>query len=413
MIRVKDWLGRTSIIPPQAHEGLILIISMLAALLLANSPLAYLYDIFWEEAVYFQFASVYTASFTLKGFVNDGLMTLFFLLIGCELKRECTEGSLSSLKKVSLPLISGIGGMVVPALIYVGVYFVAKSHLAEPPSFQMLHGWAIPTATDTAFALGILGLMGVRPSLLIFLMALAITDDLGAIILIGAFYSENWNIMGMLTMLAVMFMLFVMAKKPVKAVFPYALAGVLLWFATHSANIHTSLAGVMLAAFIPINTNKKEVEQSGGSPLFKIENFCKPLVAFVILPLFALANAGVNLSQVTVDSMMSPITLGISSGLFLGKPIGIMIFAYLAVKLQIAHLPFGATWRHILGVSLFCGIGFTMSLFIGLLAFNNEEYIQSMKVGVLLGSLLSVTVGTIIMQLRKRLHKHKAAEAVP
>ena len=401
----RDFFNRKSIIPHQAREGLILIISMFAALLLANSPLADYYDTFWNELAYLQFAS-YKASFTLREFVNDGLMTIFFLAIGCELKRECVEGSLSSFKRVGLPLISAIGGMAVPALIYVGVYCFAKANLPEPPSLSALHGWAIPTATDTAFALGILGLMSKRvpPSLMTFLMAGAITDDLGAIAIIGLFYSESWDLTGVVQMLAVIFILFLIARTHVKTVFPYVLCGVLLWFAAHTAHIHTSIAGIILAAFIPMQTNKKERDQEGGSMLFKIEGFCKPLVAFIILPIFALANAGIDLSGITIDGLLSPVTFGVSSGLFIGKPLGIMLFAFLAVKSGLAVLPFGTKWRQVFAVSMFYGIGFTMSLFIGLLAFNTEEHIQAMKIGVLLGSVLSVTVGILVVSSQKKLH---------
>ncbi len=305
-----------------------------------------------------------------------------------EIKREFIHGELSSPKQASLPIIAAIGGMAVPAIIYVIINFETGN---------TLRGWAIPSATDIAFSIGVLSLLGKRVpvSLKIFLMALAIIDDLGAIIIIAFFYSTELQYIYLILMLGSFLALLIINKFGVKKFMPYLFIGILLWYFTHESGIHSTISGVLLALSIPHRVHEKDF-----SLLLKLEHFLSPYVAFGIMPLFALANAGVSLEGISMNTFMKPVPLGILCGLFFGKQIGVFLFSIISIKLKIAQMPNNSNWLNFYGVGILTGIGFTMSLFVGNLAFvENTQYLDGVKIGVLAGSLLSTLVGYFILLL--------------
>jgi NhaA family Na+:H+ antiporter len=321
--------------------------------------------------------------------INDGLMAIFFFLVGLELKREVLEGELSKPSQIVLPAIGALGGMSIPALIY--AFFNRNDPIA-------LNGWAIPAATDIAFALGVLASLGNRvpTSLKIFLLTLAIFDDLGAIIIIAVFYTSDLSILSLLIAAMFVLALFTLNRKDVRSITAYVLIGIALWVAVLKSGVHATLAGVLLALFIP---HKGKVDES--SLVKRLEHDLHPAVAFGILPIFAFANAGVPLAGLTMNSFFQPISLGIILGLFIGNQIGIFGFTWLAIKLGLAQLPTSVRWIHMYGVSFVCGIGFTMSLFISSLAFEHSgtDYGVIVRLGILTGSILSALLGYIILRL--------------
>jgi NhaA family Na+:H+ antiporter len=315
-------------------------------------------------------------------------MAIFFFFVTLEIKREFIQGELSNPKQALLPIIAAIGGMLFPALIYVYVNFT---------NVETLNGWAIPSATDIAFSLGVLSLLGSRVpiSLKVFLTALAIIDDLGAIVIIAFFYSGDLNIFYLSMMFLSFIGLLVLNKFSLKMFLPYLIIGILLWHFTHESGIHATIAGVLLACTIP---HRKKVKDF--SLLVKIEHAISPYVAFGIMPLFAFANAGVSLEGISFSSLLLPVPLGILLGLFIGKQLGVFIFSYVSIKLGFAQMPNNSNWINFYGVGILTGIGFTMSLFVGNLAFiENTQYIDGVKLGVLSGSLLSTLVGYFLIIL--------------
>jgi NhaA family Na+:H+ antiporter len=328
---------------------------------------------------------------SLHHWINDALMAVFFFFVTLEIKREFINGELSSPKQALLPIIAAIGGMLVPALIYIYINF---------GNGDTINGWAIPSATDIAFSLGVLSLLGSRVpiSLKVFLTALAIIDDLGAIIIIAFFYAGDLSIQYLSLLLLTFIALLILNKSGVKKFLPYLILGLILWFFTYQSGVHATISGVLLATVIPHRKKNKEY-----SLLTKIEHNISSYVAFGIMPLFALANAGVSLDGINLESLLSPVPLGIVLGLFVGKQIGVFLFSIIAIKLKIAQMPNNANWMSFYGVGILAGIGFTMSLFIGNLAFvENIEYIDSVKIGVLTGSLLSTLVGYGLLLLTSK-----------
>lgn len=369
----------------EAAGGLLLIAAAALALIVNNSPLSWLYNAFLETPVVTQIGAVQIAK-PLLLWINDGLMALFFLLIGLEVKREVLEGHLSKPSQIVLPGAAAIGGMVVPALIYVAL------NTGNP---EALSGWAIPMATDIAFALGVLALLGKRVpvSLKLFLMTLAIIDDLGAIIVIALVYSGELSQLSLILAAVSIIALIVLNRLGVSKLAPYLLIGLVLWVCVLKSGVHATLAGVVLAFCIPLRTRART------SPLLTLEHSLHPWVAYGILPLFAFANAGVSLAGVTMDSFTHPVPLGIAAGLLLGKTLGVFGLTWLAVKTRMASLPKDANWGHVLGVSILCGIGFTMSLFVGSLAFEPgvSAFAGEDRMGILTGSILSAIIGYGVM----------------
>jgi NhaA family Na+:H+ antiporter len=328
--------------------------------------------------------------------INDGLMAIFFFLVGLEIKREVLAGELSSFDKAALPIIAALGGMAVPGLVY---YFINSG------SPETLVGWAIPTATDIAFALGILALVGSRAplALKVFLLAVAIIDDLGAIIIIAVFYTSELSTNALILALLGFALAVGLNRVGVKRAAPYVLIGVLMWVFVLKSGVHATLAGVMIALTVPMKR-----EDGDHSLLHHLEHALHPWVAYMILPIFAFANAGVSLTGLTWSDFAQPVTLGIAAGLFIGKQIGVMGATILAVKTGFARLPAGVTWRHIYGIAALTGVGFTMSLFIGSLAFGTDDKMNAVRLGVLLGSVVSGLFGYVI--LRSAPQKKSVAE---
>ena len=371
----------------EAASGLILLFAAAIALIISNSEYASLY--FDTLNKYF---SIGFYSFKLKlsvlHWINDVLMTVFFFLVSLEIKREFVQGELSNPKQAMLPIIGAVGGMVIPALVYILI------NIKNP---ETLNGWAIPSATDIAFSLGVLSLLGKRVplSLKVFLTALAIIDDLGAIVIIAFFYSGKIQVVYLLLMLVALLFLFILNKTNIKSFFPYLIVGLFLWDFTHQSGIHATISGVLLALSIP--HNKKNAKKS---LLLNLEHKISPYVAFGIMPLFAFANAGVSLEGVNLQSLMDPVPLGILCGLFFGKQIGVFLFSYLSVRFNLAQKPNNSNWVSFYAVSILTGIGFTMSLFVGNLAFANaEQYLDGVKIGVLSGSLLATLTGYFLLVL--------------
>ncbi len=374
----------------EAAGGLLLIAAAALALIINNSPLSWLYNAFLETPVEARIGALQIAK-PLLLWINDGLMALFFLVIGLEVKREVLEGHLSKSSQIVLPGAAAIGGMVVPALIYVAL---------NTGNAEALNGWAIPMATDIAFALGVLALLGKRVpvSLKLFLMTLAIIDDLGAIIVIALVYSGELSQLSLILAAVSIIALIAMNRSGVSRLAPYLLVGLVLWICVLKSGVHATLAGVVLAFCIPLRTSSK------ASPLLTLEHGLHPWVAYGILPLFAFANAGVSLAGVTMESFTHSVPLGIAAGLLLGKTLGVFGLTWLAVKTRMASLPKEANWGHVLGVSILCGIGFTMSLFVGSLAFEPgvSAYAGEDRMGILTGSILSAIIGYGVMVLACR-----------
>lgn len=375
----------------EAASGLLLIAAAVLALIINNSPLSYLYGGLLDVPVAVQVGALNIAK-PLLLWINDGLMALFFLLIGLEVKREVVDGHLSKPSQVILPATAAVGGMVVPALIY---WLINRDNPAA------VAGWAIPTATDIAFALGVLALLGKRVpvSLKLFLMTLAIIDDLGAIIVIALFYSGTLSSVSLLLAAACLLVLVAMNRLGVIKLGPYMIVGLILWVCVLKSGVHATLAGVALAFCIPLRTRNAE-----SSPLLALEHALHPWVAYAILPIFAFANAGVSLAGMTVDSFTHPVPMGITVGLLLGKTVGVFGLTWVAVKLRLAALPAGAGWGQILGVAILCGIGFTMSLFVGSLAFapGSSEYAGMDRMGILTGSFFAAVIGYAVTAMASR-----------
>ncbi len=375
----------------EAASGLLLIAAAILALVINNSPLSWLYNGLLETPVVAQVGALKIAK-PLLLWINDGLMALFFLLIGLEVKREVLDGQLSKPSQVVLPGAAAIGGMLVPALLY---WFLNRDNPAA------LSGWAIPTATDIAFALGVLALLGKRvpTSLKLFLMTLAIIDDLGAIVIIAIFYSGTLSTLSLMLAAACIAALVAMNRLGVVKLGPYMIIGLILWVCVLKSGVHATLAGVTLAFCIPLRTRNAE-----PSPLQTLEHALHPWVSFGILPLFAFANAGLSLSGVTVESFTHAVPMGIAIGLLLGKTVGVFGLTWLAVKTGLAALPSGANWGQVFGVAILCGIGFTMSLFVGSLAFvpGSSEYAGMDRMGILTGSLFAALIGYAVTAAASR-----------
>jgi len=375
----------------EAASGLLLIAAAALALIINNSSLSWLYSGLLDTPVVAQIGALKIAK-PLLLWINDGLMAMFFLLIGLEVKREVLDGQLSNPSQIVLPGAAAIGGMVVPALVY---WFLNR----EDPA--ALGGWAIPMATDIAFALGVLALLGKRVpvSLKLFLMTLAIIDDLGAIIVIAVFYSGTLSTLSLALAGACIIALIAMNRLGVVKLGPYMIIGLILWVCVLKSGVHATLAGVTLAFCIPLRTKNAET-----SPLLTLEHALHPWVAYGILPLFAFANAGLSLSGVTVESFTHHVPMGIATGLLLGKTVGVFGLTWLAVKIGIAALPQGANWGHVLGVAILCGIGFTMSLFVGSLAFEPgvSDYAGMDRMGILTGSILAALIGYAVTAMASR-----------
>lgn len=376
----------------ESASGILLIGAAVFAMIMVNSPLANLYEDFKAIPIAAQVGALEIDK-PLILWVSDGLMAIFFLLIGLEVKREMLEGQLFDRSQLLFPSLAAVGGMLMPAVCF--IIFNYQDSVA-------LHGWAIPAATDIAFALGVLSLLGknVPPSLKLFLLTLAIMDDIGAIIIIAIFYTVDLSVTSIILACAAIVILTIMNIFGVYKTGLYIFVGVFMWICVLKSGVHATLAGFALAMAIPLRT--PDVHMS--SPLRNLEHALQPWVAFLILPIFSFVNAGVSLSGMTFSDVVAPVPLGIIAGLFIGKQLGIFSFCWLAIKLGIAKLPPGSTWVQLYGVSILCGIGFTMSLFINSLAFENaaKEYAEMSRLAILLGSLLSAIVGYIILHFSFR-----------
>ncbi|MDX8492203.1 Na+/H+ antiporter NhaA [Mesorhizobium sp. VK22B] len=366
----------------EAAGGIILMAAAALALIVANSPLA---------ETYFAVLHAYLGPLSVSHWINDGLMAVFFLLVGLEIKREMLDGQLSTWPRRVLPGIAAAGGMVVPALVYV---------LINRDNQAALSGWAIPTATDIAFALGVLSLLGSRvpASLKVFLTALAIIDDLGAVIIIALFYTSGLSLAYLGAAFAAIVVLIVLNRMRVMSLVPYLLIGGVLWVLVLKSGVHATLAGVALALTIPLERSPGIGHDVEHSPLHRLEHGLHKLVPFIVIPIFGFANAGVSLGGLSFAAWVEPLTLGVAAGLVLGKLVGVFGSSAIAIRLGLADLPVNAGWLHMLGISLLCGVGFTMSLFIGLLAFANDAALQdAVKVGILAGSLVAALLGAAVL----------------
>ncbi|RMO17177.1 Na antiporter NhaA [Pseudomonas cichorii] len=365
----------------ESAGGIVLMGAALAALIVANSPLA---------SGYFAILHNVWLGLSVELWINDGLMAIFFLMVGLEIKREVLAGGLATWEQRALPGFAAAGGMLVPALIYLAINW---------GNAQTIGGWAIPAATDIAFALGVLSLLGKRvpTSLKVFLAALAILDDLGAVTIIAFFYSSGLNLPMLLASFATLALLVVMNRLKVRRLLPYLITGALLWFFVLQSGVHATLAGVALALCIPLG----KPEEEARSPLLFLEEKLHYWVAFAIVPVFGFANAGVSLAGISVDNLLDPVPLGVALGLFVGKQIGVFLAALLAIRAGLAVLPQGSNWVQLYGVALLCGIGFTMSLFIGNLAFPGAAHlVDEVKIGVLMGSGLAAIAGVLLLRSR-------------
>ena len=371
----------------EAASGLMLLVAAIIALIISNSTLSDLYFHTLEKYLFIGINN-FGLKLSIHHWINDALMAIFFFFVTLEIKREFIQGELSNLKKAMLPIIAAVGGMVIPALFYIVINY---------GNSETLNGWAIPSATDIAFSLGILSLLGSRVpiSLKIFLTALAIIDDLGAILIIAFFYSGDLSVTYLSLILTSYLFLLILNKFGIKKFIPYLLVGIFMWYFTYKSGIHATIAGVLLASTIP-HTKKS----NAFSLLLKIEHLISPYVAFMIMPLFAFANAGVSLVGLSLSSLLMPVPLGILLGLFIGKQVGVMLFSFIAVRFKIAQMPDKTNWFSLYGVSILTGIGFTMSLFVGNLAFaESTQYIDGVKIGVLAGSLLSTIFGYLALTI--------------
>ena len=374
----------------EAASGLVLLLAAIVALLVSNTKLStYYFDILNTHLLIG--TKQFGLDLSIMHWINDALMAIFFFIVTLEIKREFIQGELSKPKQALLPIIGAIGGMVVPAAIYI---------IININSENTLKGWAIPSATDIAFSIGVLSLLGSRIpiSLKVFLTALAIIDDLGAIIIIAFFYSSELQYIYLILMLVSFIGLLLLNKLSVNKFLPYLLVGIFMWYFTHGSGIHSTISGVLLALTIPHQHNKTD-----SSLLLKLEHLLSPYVAFGIMPLFAFANAGVVLKDLSLNSILAPVPLGILCGLFFGKQIGVFLFSFVAVKLKIAEMPTNSNWIKFYGVGVLTGIGFTMSLFVGNLAF--ADYVANLdgvKIGVLIGSFLSAILGYMMLLIASK-----------
>ena len=369
----------------EAASGLVLLIAAIFALIISNGSFAEIYFHTLEKYLFIGI-NEFGLKLSVHHWINDALMAIFFFFVTLEIKREFIQGELSNLKQAMLPIIAAVGGMLVPALFYVVINF------GNP---ETINGWAIPSATDIAFSLGILSLLGSRVpiSLKVFLTALAIIDDLGAILIIAFFYSGDLSVVYLSLILVCYILLLVLNKFSVKIFTPYLIIGLFMWFSTYKSGIHATIAGVLLASTIP-----HRLKEHDFSLLVKLEHAISPYVAFMIMPLFAFANAGVSLSGLSIATLLNPVPLGILCGLFFGKQIGVLLFSFISIKLKFAEMPNNSNWLSLYGVSILTGIGFTMSLFVGNLAFvENIQYMDGVKIGVLVGSLLSTLAGYFLL----------------
>jgi len=369
----------------------------LLAIITANSPVA---------ESYFHVLHVYLGPLSLQHWINDALMAVFFLMVGLEIKREMLDGQLSTWSRRVLPGAAAAGGMLFPAIFYV---------LLNRGNPTALQGWAIPTATDIAFALGVISLFGSRvpTSLKIFLAALAIIDDLGAVIVIALFYTADLNLTALIGAALVWGNLFIFNRMKVKVLWPYLTLGAALWVLVFASGVHATLAGVMLALTIPLKLTPGTPEATPAeSPLHRLEHALHKPVAFIIVPIFGFANAGVSLSGLSVSVFSEPLTMGVAGGLVFGKLAGVLGVVTLLVKLRLAQLPAQASWGQVTGTALLCGIGFTMSLFIGLLAFDDPEVQNHVKVGILMGSVVAGVLGAIVLGASSRRTSKASAETV-
>ncbi len=371
----------------EAASGLVLLFAAIIALIISNSNLSELYFSTLNQYIFVGINN-FGLKLSVLHWINDALMAIFFFFVTLEIKREFLQGELSNIKQALLPIIAAVGGMLVPALFYVFI------NLGDS---ETLNGWAIPSATDIAFSLGVLSLLGKRVplSLKVFLTALAIIDDLGAIVIIAIFYSGDLSIKYLSLMLLAFIILLLINKFDIKKFLPYLVVGIFLWDFTHNSGIHATIAGVLLAMTIPHRKKEKDF-----SLLLKVEHAISPYVAFGIMPLFAFANAGVSLEGLSLFSLLDKVPLGIVLGLFLGKQLGVFVFSYISIKTKIAQMPNNSNWYNFYGVGVLTGIGFTMSLFVGNLAFvENMQYMDGVKIGVLTGSLLSTLFGYFLILL--------------
>jgi Na+:H+ antiporter, NhaA family len=414
----------------QASGGILLIICTVIALIWSNTVWSYSYHNLWHSNISISIGNILTLDYSLHHWINDGLMVIFFFTVGLEIKRELLVGELSTRQKASLPIAGALGGMIAPAILY--TLFNSGTESAS--------GWGIPMATDIAFVVGIMALLGNRVpiALKIFVLALAIADDIGAVLVIAIFYTSEISVLALVIAGIVLVLLFILNKLGTMSLIPYMILGLILWLAFLKSGVHATIAGVLLAFTIPASsrydTNKfsEKVKQlinhfdSTGdhwknvmnnserqndvlaieescekilTPLQRFEHNLHPWVSFFIIPVFALANAGVTLAELDIlDSLLSPISLGIIVGLFIGKQVGIFAFSFIAVKLKMASLPEGVNWKNLYGAGILAGIGFTMSLFIAGLAFSNPDLLDLSKIGILTGSLLSGIIGFLILR---------------
>jgi Na+:H+ antiporter, NhaA family len=384
----------------EVAAGLVLVAAAVAAIVVANSPLASHYDALLYSKLPLGIAP-FVLQKTILHWVNDGLMAIFFFVVGLEIKREMAVGALAHRKTALLPVIAALGGMIVPAMIYAAITWDDAS---------ALRGWAIPAATDIAFAVGVLALLGnkVPASLKLFLLALAIIDDLGAIIVIALFYSVELSAVSLMLAGLGLLVLWGFNRSNVTSVWPYIIVGLFVWLCVLKSGVHATIAGVATALMIPLAGPKG----SGERPLEKLEHALVPWVSFAIVPIFAFANAGVSLAGLTPASLVAPVPLAIALGLFIGKGLGIFGFAVAAIRAGLADMPKNATLMQLLGVAVIGGIGFTMSLFIGTLAFPDPSRAAELRIGVLAGSMLSAAVGYMILaQSHNRVEKRRSAGA--
>ena len=373
-----------------AAPGILLFIAAVCSLVAANTPLQDAYHAFLDIIIHFQFGDFKIHKPAIL-WINDGLMAIFFLLVGLEIKREVLQGHLSTPAQFMLPAIAAIGGLAAPALIY---------YALNMDDSITAHGWAIPAATDIAFALGVMMLLGDRvpPALKVTLVALAVIDDLAAIIIIALFYTSKLSLLSLGVAGAMTVILFIMNRMKVMKISPYVIVGIILWGAVLKSGVHATLAGVVIGLMIPMRDVKTD-----HSPLIKLEHILHPWVAFFILPLFAFSNAGVSFGDVTLETLKNPVTIGIAAGLFFGKQIGVMLITFLFKVIKVISLPKDTSWMQYYGMALLTGIGFTMSLFIGNLAFETQEYAASIRIGVIGGSMLAGIAGyTILVLTTKR-----------
>jgi NhaA family Na+:H+ antiporter len=372
----------------ESSGGILLMLAAILAIIIANSPLFVYYGSFIDTPVHIRIGTLEIAK-PLLLWINDGLMALFFFLVGLELKREVLQGELSDMRKVMLPAFGAIGGMLVPAAIYWSFNYT------DPIAIK---GWAIPAATDIAFALGILALLGSRvpASLKIFLTSLAIFDDIGAILIIAIFYTAKLSVVPMVVAVLCVLVLYLLNRFGLEERSIYFGVGIIMWVALLKSGVHATLTGVILAMFIPIQSRK----DADKSPLKELEHDLHTLVAFVILPIFAFSNAGINLEGIGLEQLLHGVPIGITLGLFLGKQIGIIALCWIAIKLNLAKLPAGVSWLSLYGTSVLCGVGFTMSLFIGSLAFEETgvNLLFDERLGIIVGSIASGLVGYLLLR---------------